>query len=80
MALGNPFNARPSDQDPPTIADIAGDNRWSQLADQYWRKPLPPARKVKTDILKGEIWDPLEKEGFDYKSLLLLENLQLLEK
>jgi intron-binding protein aquarius len=30
--------------------------------------------------LKTEIWDVLEKEGFLFKSLLVLENLQILER
>ena len=35
--------------------------------------------KVKNDVLKQGIWDQLEREGFAYKSLLLLESLQTLE-
>ena len=37
-------------------------------------------RKVKPDVIKKEMWDVLENEGFQFRSLLILESLQLLEK
>ncbi|KAL3425681.1 intron-binding protein aquarius [Phlyctema vagabunda] len=65
----------------PTVADLQGDNAFAQLAKQYWLKSTKKATKVKVkqDVLKNEIWDVLEKETFEFKSLLVLENLQILE-
>lgn len=54
-------------------------HHWSQLAEQYWPKPVK-TRKVKPEVVKKEIWDVLEQEAFQFRSLLVLENLQLLEK
>jgi len=36
--------------------------------------------KVNQEVLKNEIWDVLEKDSFAFGSLLVLENLQILEK
>ena len=36
--------------------------------------------KVKPDVVKKEIWDVLEREDFPHRSLLILENLQILER
>ncbi|CAJ2507072.1 Uu.00g082580.m01.CDS01 [Anthostomella pinea] len=65
----------------PTIADLEGDTEFAQLAKQHWLKTTKRATKVKVknDVLKSEIWDALEKDGFQYKSLLVLEGLQTLE-
>ena len=60
--------------------DIFDESRWQELAEKNWAKPTSKARKVKSDIVKNEIWDVLEKQEFDFRSLLILENLQLLEK
>jgi intron-binding protein aquarius len=66
----------------PTIADLQGENEFAQLAKKHWLKSSKKTAKVKVkpDVLKNEIWDVLEKEGFAFKSLLVLENLQILEK
>lgn len=67
----------------PTVADLEGDDAFAQLARKHWLKPAGKAAKavkVKPDVLKKEIWDVLEKDDFPYKSLLILENLQLLER
>ncbi|CZT52224.1 related to NAM7-nonsense-mediated mRNA decay protein [Rhynchosporium secalis] len=53
-----------------------------QLAHAHWLKPTKKKTskvKVKPDVLKNEIWDILEKDDFAFKSLLILENLQILE-
>ncbi|KAK6866090.1 intron-binding protein aquarius [Apiospora arundinis] len=65
----------------PTAADIEGGSEFAQLAKQHWLKTTKKATKVKVkdDVLKREIWDALEKESFQYKSLLVLEGLQILE-
>ncbi|KAI0024915.1 P-loop containing nucleoside triphosphate hydrolase protein [Xylariomycetidae sp. FL0641] len=65
----------------PTVADLEGESEFAQLASQHWLKTTKRATKVKVknDVLKSSIWDVLEKDGFPYKSLLVLEGLQTLE-
>lgn len=70
----------------PTAADIDGETEFAQLANKHWLKTTRTTKratkvkvKVKNDVLKREIWDALEKDGFQYKSLLVLEGLQILE-
>ena len=74
--------AAPAAQVRPTKAEIDGENEFAQLAKQHWLKTKKRAAKVKVknDVLKNEIWDPLEKESFPIKSLLTLEGLQILER
>ncbi|KAI9820245.1 MAG: hypothetical protein M1827_005867 [Pycnora praestabilis] len=69
---------RPADHGRPTVADVHGDNYFAQVAQKHW---LLKARvvKVKQEVLKNDIWDALESEGFQFRSLLILENLQILE-
>lgn len=63
----------------PTIDDLTGDNQFAQLARKHWLgKTKQP--KVQQNVVKEDIWDAVEKEAFAYGSLLLLEQLQLLEK
>ncbi|MCJ1281245.1 hypothetical protein MMC26_000563 [Xylographa opegraphella] len=60
--------------------ESSDEGRWKQLAETQWSKPSAKARKVRPEVVKTEIWDVLEKEGFAFRSLLILDNLQLLEK
>lgn len=77
-------NPKPKSTDGrPTPAEVEEEeHQFVQLARKHWlksgKKPANP--KVKNDILKQNIWDVLEREGFQYKSLLLLERLQTLER
>ena len=66
----------------PTIADLQGDSHFVLLAKQHWLKSTKKAAKVKVkpDIIRKEIWDVLERDDFAYRSLLILENLQVLER
>ena len=66
----------------PTVADLGGENSFAQLAKKHWLKSSKKTTKVKVkpDVVKTEIWDVLEKDGFAFKSLLVLENLQILER
>ncbi len=66
----------------PTVADLYGDGHFASLAKQHWLKSTKKAAKVKVkpDVVKREIWDVLERENFSYRSLLILENLQILER
>ncbi|RFU35852.1 hypothetical protein B7463_g493, partial [Scytalidium lignicola] len=70
-----------SDDGRPTIEDLQGGSAFAQLAKKLWHKSSkkPTKVKVRPDVLKNEIWDILEKEDFAFRSLLILENLQILE-
>ncbi|OXV09032.1 hypothetical protein Egran_03204 [Elaphomyces granulatus] len=63
----------------PTVSDFQDDNRWVGLAKTQWLKQTKVS-KAKQDVIKKDIWDPLEAESFSLRSLLLLENLNVLEK
>ena len=60
--------------------ELDGESYWTQLAEKEWLRKSTKARKVRQEVVKTEIWDVLEKEDFGFRSLHLLENLQLLEK
>ena len=66
----------------PANEELDGENEFATLARQHWLKTSRRTTKVivKNDVLKREIWDPLEKDGFPLKSLLALEGLQTLER
>ena len=59
--------------------ELEDGNRWTQLAQKHWLKSARSG-KVKPEVIKNEIWDVLEAEDFSLRSLLQLENSQLLEK
>lgn len=63
----------------PTVADLHGENHFAQVARKNWltAKKTP---KVRPEVVKKELWDELETADFAYSSLLILENLQLLER
>lgn len=63
----------------PTVADLHGENHFAQVARKNWlaAKKTP---KVRPEVVKKELWDELESGDFAYSSLLILENLQLLER
>lgn len=63
----------------PTIQDLTGDNHYAQLARKYWLGSAK-VKKVQANVIKSEIWDSLEKDDFSHRSLLLLEQLQLLDR
>ena len=72
-----------SDRERPTPAEVEEEEHaFVQVARKNWLKPGKKAAKpkVKNDVVKQSIWDLLEREGFQYKSLLLLESLQTLER
>jgi intron-binding protein aquarius len=64
----------------PTPAEVEEqEHQFVQVARSQWLKGKATRTKVKNDVVKQSIWDVLEREGFAYKSLLLLESLQTLE-
>lgn len=62
----------------PTVVDFREDSPWSKLAKAHWLDVK--VRKVKPEVIKQQLWDPLEEDGFTNRSLLTLENLNVLEK
>lgn len=62
----------------PTVVDFREDSPWVKLAKAHWLDTK--VRKAKPDVIKQQLWDPLESEGFNSRSLLILENLNVLEK
>lgn len=62
-----------------TIADLHGESIYAKIAKTYWLGAGTSA-KVRQTVLKDELWDRLEEEDFAFNSLLVLENLQLLER
>ena len=71
--------ARAVDDGRPTVADLRGDNHFATFAKTHWLKGSGKSQ-LRQEQLKTELWDVLEREGFSLKSLLILENLQILEK
>lgn len=67
------------DGDQPGVGTLESDNHWAQLAKKHWLNGAK-SKKTKPEVIKKEIWDVLELEAFHFRSLLVLENLQLLEK
>ena len=63
----------------PTVNDLQGENYWVSLAESHWLKSTQ-VRKAKPEFIKNDIWDQLQTEGFPLRSLLILENLHILEK
>ena len=63
----------------PTVADLHGENHFAQVARKNWLA-ANKTPKVRPDVVKKELWDELDKVDFAYPSLLVLENLQLLER
>jgi hypothetical protein len=62
-----------------TAADLQGQDYYAGVAHEIWLKGAKPP-KVLPAVVKGQLWDRLEKEGFAYASLLALETLQVLER
>jgi intron-binding protein aquarius len=60
--------------------DLENEEHWRRLAEQHWTAPSANPRKIRTEVIKNELWDRLEKSGFDFQSLVSLENLQVLER
>ena len=56
------------------------DNHYVQFAQKHWLESSKPVTRIQPETLKTELWEPLEREDFSTSSLILLENLQTLEK
>jgi intron-binding protein aquarius len=67
----------------PQVVEAVADegSEFARVAKQHWLKPTRATKvKVKNDVLKRDIWDPLEKEKFPSAALVELESLQVLER
>ena len=62
----------------PTLTDLAGDEPLAQLARTTWLNKTP--QKVASNVVENELWGYVAGEEFSYFSLLLLEQLQALER
>ena len=78
MAAAPDVDIKPAEDGRLNGADSNGVDHWTQVANKHWLK-RSKRKKVKNDVIKSEIWDVLEKENFHSRSLLALENLQILE-
>ncbi|KAG5302062.1 intron-binding protein aquarius [Histoplasma ohiense] len=72
-AMAQSFDIRP------TVNDLQEESRWVNLAKTHWMK-LSKAPKAKPEVIKNDLWDGLVSEKFAVRSLLILENLHILEK
>lgn len=70
-----------ADIERPTPADVEQEEHpFVQIARQNWLKGgKKGAVKVKNDLIKGSLWDVVEKDSFSHKPIALLESLQTLE-
>ena len=62
----------------PTVADLTGDNHLAKTARAHWLTKTP--QKVLPEVIENDLWSHLENENLSYFSLLLLEQLQALER
>ena len=67
-----------ADDGRPTVLDLQGADPLAQAAQKHWASGKNV--KFKPTALKTDFYDVLENEGFRYRSLLILEQLQFLEK
>ncbi|KAK7737001.1 hypothetical protein SLS53_006757 [Cytospora paraplurivora] len=78
-------SAAPQPRNVPPEAEpvVEEGSEFARLAKQHWLKSSKKTSrakvKVKNDVLKQNIWDPLERDKFPFSSLLELESLQTLE-
>ena len=57
-----------------------GVNPWEELARKYWLGRDKAPTKVKPEVIKKAIWEPLEADTFSLRSLAILESCQILER
>lgn len=66
------------DDERPKVSDLQGADPLAQAAKKHWANNK--VSKFKPNAVKTDFYDVLEKEGFRYRSLLILEQLQFLER
>ena len=62
-----------------TMTTPNGNDYWNDLAARLWMNDKK-SHKVNPEIIKAEIWDPLQSHSFALRSLADLESLQILER
>lgn len=67
-----------TDDGRPTVQELHGDGPFAVAARRWWLREKPA--KFSPNVLKSEFYDVLESQSFGLKALLILENLQFLEK
>lgn len=65
--------------DAPNVEELDDEDYWVLLAKKHWSESVE-LKKVKSGVIKKDIWDKLENENFESRSLVTLENLHLFEK
>jgi intron-binding protein aquarius len=78
MSKASGHDALATNDGRPTIQELYGDGAFAQAARRWWMREKPA--KFTPSVLKTEFYDALEKEKFGFKALLILENLQFLER
>ena len=63
----------------PDVDELGDESHWTSLASKHWSE-FVGIRKVKLEVIKEDIWDRLESKNFELRSLVILENLRVLEK
>ena len=51
---------------------------WVGTAQELWSKGKTP-QKITSELIEKRLWEPLQSKGFEFRTLALLENLQLLD-
>jgi intron-binding protein aquarius len=78
MSRASARNPLATDDGRPTVQELHGDGPFAQAARRWWLREKPA--KFSPEVLKNDFYDVLEKQSFGLKALLILENLQFLEK
>jgi hypothetical protein len=74
-----PAMAAASDSSASNNTGSTTEERWVKLAQALWLNTTCPP-DVKPETIKARVWDALEIESFDPRSISLLETLQVLER
>ena len=67
----------PSNSGKPTVDDLRGNNTYARIAQREWLEKTTPQVQAK---VVDEVWNLLDKDGFPFRDLLVLENEQMLEQ
>ena len=61
------------------MAGTSTSDKWEQLARDLWSSE-DAIRDSKPETVRSRLWDPLQAEAFNPRSLVILEGLQVLER
>lgn len=74
-----PAMADALDSSTSNMNDTSMTEQWEQLAKDLWLS-TSSASNVRPEIILRKIWEPLVAEAFNWRSLDILERLQILER